>query len=139
MSLKSYEVLRGSPDTVITSFPSKAKSALSMDDTADRRDFMEGDTLYDSTDIWRAVQRELRNKTNYGQRTAKSALDLAWTIADQAQGVFHRRNLHPHLQFIQMFEMEINEIVSQLWVKLIEHTSTDLVDLQSGQGICGIQ
>lgn len=139
MSLKSYEVLRGSPDTVITSFPSKAKSALSMDDTADRRDFMEGDTLYDSTDIWRAVQRELRNKTNYGQRTAKSALDLAWTIADQAQGVFHRRNLHPHLQFIQMFEMEINEIVRQLWVKRIEHTSTDLVDLQSGQGICGIQ
>lgn len=98
---------------MITSFPSKAKSTLSNDDSADRRDFMEGDLLYDSTDIWRAVQRELRNKTNYGQRTAKSALDLAWTIADQAQGVFHKRNLHPHLQFIQMFEMEINEIVSR--------------------------
>jgi hypothetical protein len=83
-----------------------------MDDRAYEKDFMEGDDLYDSTDIWRAVQRELRHKTTYGQRTAKSALDLAWTIADQARGVFQKRNLHPHLQFMQMFEMEINEIVS---------------------------
>jgi len=97
-------------DTVITSFPSKSRSTLSTDGATDMRDFMEGDILYDSTDIWQAVQRELRHRTNYGQRTAKSALDLAWTIADQAQGVFNKRNLHPHLQFIQMFEMEINEI-----------------------------
>jgi len=72
---------------------------------------VEGDKMYDSTDIWMAVFRELRKDTNYGQRTAKSALDLAWTIADQARGVFHKRTLHPHLQFIEMFEMEINEIV----------------------------
>jgi hypothetical protein len=104
-------MLTSPSDTVITSFPSKVRSALSVDDATDRRDFMEGDILYDSTDIWQAVQRELRHRTSYGQRTAKSALDLAWTIADQAQGVFHKRNLHPHLQFIQMFEMEINEIV----------------------------
>lgn len=97
-------------DTVITSFPSKSKSDLSMDDRANEKDIMEGDDFYDSTDIWRAVQRELRHKTTYGQRTAKSALDLAWTIADQARGVFQKRNLHPHLQFMQMFEMEINEI-----------------------------
>jgi hypothetical protein len=99
-------------DTVITSFPAKNKSDLSMDDNVNAKDYMEGDDIYDSTDIWRAVQRELRHKTTYGQRTAKSALDLAWTIADQARGVFQKRNLHPHLQFIQMFEMEINEIVS---------------------------
>jgi hypothetical protein len=98
-------------DTVITSFPAKSKSELSVDDRANTKDYMEGDDIYDSTDIWRAVQRELRNRTPYGQRTAKSALDLAWTIADQARGVFQRRDLHPHLQFIQMFEMEINEIV----------------------------
>ncbi|KAE9376667.1 hypothetical protein N431DRAFT_331075 [Stipitochalara longipes BDJ] len=97
-------------DTVITSFPAKNKSELSMNDRTDTKDYMEGDDIYDSTDIWRAVQRELRHKTTYGQRTAKSALDLAWTIADQARGVFQKRNLHPHLQFLQMFEMEINEI-----------------------------
>ena len=67
--------------------------------------------MYDSTDIWMAVFGELRKGTNYGQRTAKSALDLAWTIADQARAVFHKRTLHPQLQFIEMFEMEINEIV----------------------------
>jgi hypothetical protein len=98
-------------DTVITSFPSKYKSELSMDDRANREDYMEGDDIYDSTDIWRAVQRELRYQTTYGQRTAKSVLDLVWTIADQARGVFQKRDLHPHLQFIQIFEMEINEIV----------------------------
>ena len=73
---------------------------------------MEGDNLYDSTDIWRAVQRELRQKSPYGQRTGMSALDLAWTIADQARGVLQQRNLHPQLQFIQMYEREVNEIVS---------------------------
>jgi hypothetical protein len=99
-------------DTVITSFPAKSKSELSIIEQADEKDYMEGDDIYDSTDIWSAVQRELRHRTTYGQRTAKSALDLAWTIADQARGVFQKRNLHPHLQFIQMFEMEINEIVS---------------------------
>jgi len=99
-------------DTVITSFPAKNRSILSVDDAANIQDFMEGDIMYDSTDIWRAVQRELRQKTNYGQRTAESALDLAWTIADQARGVFQQRKLHPQLQFIQMFETEVNEIVS---------------------------
>jgi hypothetical protein len=99
-------------DTVITSFPAKSKSELSIIDPADEKDYMEGDDIYDSTDVWSAVQRELRHRTTYGQRTAKSALDLAWTIADQARGVFQKRNLHPHLQFIQMFEMEINEIVN---------------------------
>jgi hypothetical protein len=108
-----------------------------MDDSADRRDFMEGDLLYDSTDIWRAVQRELRHKTNYGQRTAKTALDLAWTIADQARGVFHKRNLHPHLQFIQMFEMEINEIVSDKSVTAVLHVA-DPSDFQPGEGICWV-
>ena len=73
---------------------------------------MEGDNLYDSTDIWRAVQRELRQISPYGQRTGMSALDLAWTIADQARGVLQQRNLHPQLQFIQMYEREVNEIVS---------------------------
>ncbi len=99
-------------DTVVTSFPAKNISELSMDDSVDERDFMEGDWLYDSTDIWRAVQKELRGKTTYGQRTAKSALDLAWTIIDQATGVFQKRNLHPHLQFLKMFEIEIDVIVS---------------------------
>ena len=98
-------------DTVITSFPAKTRSDLSIDDRANRMDYMEGDDIYDSTDILMAVQRELRHQTAYGQRTAKSALDLAWTIADQARGVFQKRTLHPHLQFIQMFEMEINDIV----------------------------
>jgi hypothetical protein len=38
-------------DTVITSFPAKRKSELSMDDSVDGKDIMEGDWLYDSTDI----------------------------------------------------------------------------------------
>ena len=78
--------------------------------------------MYDSTDIWMAVFGELRKGTNYGQRTAKSALDLAWTIADQARAVFHKRTLHPQLQFIEMFEMEINEIVR---LRQILHFETD--------------
>jgi hypothetical protein len=78
--------------------------------------------MYDSTDIWMAVFGELRKGTNYGQRTAKSALDLAWTIADQARAVFHKRTLHPQLQFIEMFEMEINEIVSSTQIL---HFETD--------------
>ena len=78
--------------------------------------------MYDSTDIWMAVFGELRKGTNYGQRTAKSALDLAWTIADQARAVFHKRTLHPQLQFIEMFEMEINEIVC---LRQILHFETD--------------
>jgi hypothetical protein len=102
-------------DTVISSFPAKNKSELSIDsDALNRMDFMESDELYDSTDIWRAVQRELRRKTSYGQRSSKSALDLAWTIVDQARGVLQKRDLHPHLQFLQMFEIEINEIVNSL-------------------------
>jgi hypothetical protein len=99
-------------DTIITSFPAKNKSDLSRDDSAGVMDYMEGDDLYDSTDIWMAVQRELRQKTTYGQRTAKSALDLAWTIIDQARGFLRRRDLHPQLRFFQMFENEINDIVS---------------------------
>jgi hypothetical protein len=108
-------------DTVVTSFPAKLKSDLDRFkerteekplDGKDASDYTQGDKMYDSTDIWRAVFREFRLNTEYGKRSQKSALDLAWTIADQAAGVFHKRNLHPHLQFIEMFDMEINEIVS---------------------------
>lgn len=108
-------------DTVVTSFPAKLKSDLDRFkekseekplDGKDASDYTQGDKIYDSTDIWRAVFREFRLNTEYGKRSQKSALDLAWTIADQAAGVFHKRNLHPHLQFIEMFDMEINEIVS---------------------------
>ncbi|CZR66557.1 uncharacterized protein PAC_16458 [Phialocephala subalpina] len=106
-------------DTVVTSFPAKLKSDLDYFkerteekplDGKDASDYTQGDKIYDSTDIWRAVFREFRLNTEYGKRSQKSALDLAWTIADQAAGVFHKRNLHPHLQFIEMFDMEINEI-----------------------------
>lgn len=106
-------------DTVVTSFPAKLKSDLDIFrekseekplDGKDASDYTQGDKIYDSTDIWRAVFREFRLNTEYGKRSQKSALDLAWTIADQAAGVFHKRNLHPHLQFIEMFDMEINEI-----------------------------
>jgi hypothetical protein len=111
-------------DTIVTSFPAKMKSDLdrakensSKDrykamDSSSVNDFIDGDELYDSTDIWRSVFRELRQNTDYGKRSQKTPLDLAWTIADQARAVFHKRNLDPHLQFIDMFEMEINEIVS---------------------------
>ncbi|KAH7323516.1 hypothetical protein BKA65DRAFT_510978 [Rhexocercosporidium sp. MPI-PUGE-AT-0058] len=106
-------------DTVVTSFPAKLKSDLDRFkerteekplDGKDASDYTQGDEIYDSTDIWRAVFKELRLNTEYGKRSQKSALDLAWTITDQAAGVFHKRNLHPHLQFIEMFDMEINEI-----------------------------
>jgi hypothetical protein len=99
-----------------------------MDDSADKKDYMEGDDIYDSTDIWRAVQRELRHKTTYGQRT----------IADQARGVFQKRNLHPHLQFIQMFEMEINEIVS-FGVKYLRSCYLNLSDIPPSKGLCYVQ
>lgn len=99
------------PDTVITSFPAKFRSETSTTDR-DGDDHVEGDELYDPTDIWMSVFKELRRGTTYGLRSAKSALNLAWTIADQALGVFHKRNLPPHLQFIDMFEMSINAIVS---------------------------
>lgn len=33
-------------------------------------------------------------------------------IADQAASIFRKRDLDPRLQFVQMFEMEFNEIVS---------------------------
>jgi hypothetical protein len=99
-------------DTVITSFPFKRKSDLNQPDEAESHDPTDGDYLYDSTDIWRAVFRELRNQTSYGFRAANSAHTLAWAIADQALTVFHKRTLHPHLQFMEIFEMEINEIVS---------------------------
>jgi hypothetical protein len=98
-------------DAVITSFPAKNRSELSVNDRTNNEDYIEGDDIYDSTDIWRAVQRELRQETTYGKRTANSAVDLAWALVDQAQGVFLKRSLHPQLQFIQMFEMEIREIV----------------------------
>jgi hypothetical protein len=100
----------------LDTFKEKSKNELSAEekplDGRDATDYTKGDTIYDSTDIWRAVFREFRLNTEYGKRSQKSALDLAWTIADQAAGVFHKRNLHPHLQFIEIFEMEINEIVS---------------------------
>jgi len=136
VSSRNYADIQ-SADTVITSFPAKGKSELSVDDSANTRDYMEGDDIYDSSDIWRAVQRELRHKTTYGQRTAKSALDLAWTIADQARGVFQKRNLHPHLQFLQMFEMEINEIVS-FW-PVLNVTRVNVSDISPTGGVCFIQ
>jgi hypothetical protein len=103
------------------------------DDRVNREDYMEGDEIYDSTDIWRAVQRELRQQTTYGQRTAKSVLDLAWTITDQARGVFQKRDLHPHLQFIQMFEMEINEIVGYLAISI--KSLANSADFQARKGV----
>ncbi|KAH0562694.1 hypothetical protein GP486_002637 [Trichoglossum hirsutum] len=96
--------------TVITSFPAKSKSELPRNDSVNEEDRVWGDVIYNTTDIWMSVFKELRTGTHHGQRTANSALDLAWTIVDQARRVFHKRSLHPHLQFIQMFEMEINEI-----------------------------
>jgi len=103
-------------DTVITSFPAKLTSELDRfyerQDEEETDDYYRGDSIYDSTDIWRAVFEELRLNTEYGRRSQSSALDLAWSIADQAMGVFNKRNLHPQLQFFEMFEMEINDIVS---------------------------
>jgi hypothetical protein len=114
-------------DTAVTSFPAKLKSDLDRFnerqeqersdeekplDGEDAFDYTKGDAIYDSTDIWRAVFRELRLNTEYGKRSQKSVFDLAWTITDQAVSVFHKRNLHSRLQFFDMFEMEINEIVS---------------------------
>jgi hypothetical protein len=80
-------------DTVITSFPAKLKSDLDhfyeRQDEEETYDYTKEDSIYDSTDIWRAVFRELRLDTEYGKRSQKSALDLAWSIVDQAVGVFH--------------------------------------------------
>jgi hypothetical protein len=98
-------------DTVVTSFPAKLNSGL--DHLYERQyGYTKEELIYHSTDIWRAVVRELGLDTVYGKRSQKSAVDLAWSIIDQAVGVFHKRNLNPHLQFFQMFEKEINDIVS---------------------------
>jgi hypothetical protein len=56
--------------------------------------------------------KKMNSGTPYGERTNTSAYDLAWTIADQAASIFRKRDLDLRLQFMQMFEMEINEIVS---------------------------
>jgi hypothetical protein len=112
-----------------------------MNDAVSEKYFMEGDNMYDSTDIWRAVQKELRQNTNYGVRTAESALDLAWTIADQARGVFKQRTLHPQLQFIQMFKTEVNEIVSwkSFAIVVVCVVSLTWSDIQAWKGIVCIQ
>ena len=68
--------------------------------------------MYDPTDIWKTVHEKMNSGTPYGERTETSVYDLAWTIADQAASIFRKRDLDPCLQFMQMFEMEINEIVS---------------------------
>lgn len=103
-------------DTVVTSFPLKLKSDLDrfyeIQNQEETYGYAKDESIYDSTDIWRAVVRELGLDTEYGKRSQKSAVDLAWSIIDQAVGVFHKRNLNPHLQFFEMFEKEINDIVS---------------------------
>ncbi|KAH8755439.1 hypothetical protein F5882DRAFT_482176 [Hyaloscypha sp. PMI_1271] len=73
----------------------------------------EWDSVYDPTDIWKTVHEKMNSGTPYGERTETSAYDLAWTIADQAASIFRKRDLDPRLQFMQMFEMEINEIASE--------------------------
>jgi hypothetical protein len=81
--------------------------------------------VYDPTDIWKAVHEKLNSGTPYGERTKKSAYDLAWT-ADQAASIFRKRDLDPRLQFIQMFEMEINEIVSVSEINFLSFKSFEL-------------
>jgi hypothetical protein len=73
--------------------------------------FKEVDEIYDSTDIWNEVFHEIKDQTSYGKWSQKSAVHLAWAIADKAMNVFQKRALPPHLQFIDMFEMEINQVV----------------------------
>jgi hypothetical protein len=46
-------------------------------DCVDASDYTEGDRLYDSTDIWRSVFREIRHNTDYGIWSQKSAIHLA--------------------------------------------------------------
>ncbi|KAH8765169.1 hypothetical protein BGZ57DRAFT_1007123 [Hyaloscypha finlandica] len=106
-------------DTVITSSSAKlnksdqvaTESQAPTSPTNDSEKY-EWDSVYDPTDIWKTVREKMNSGTPYGERTETSAYDLAWTIADQAASIFRKRDLDPRLQFMQMFETEINEIAS---------------------------
>ena len=111
-------------DTVITSFLSKHKNPP---ETQKQKD-ADVSWRYRESDIWTAIERELRDSTKAGQTACSSAVDLAWTIVDRSLKVLDHSN-DPQLQFFEFFESEIREIVCHAtYQDITEYLMSDLTN-----------